>query len=714
MRLTWSANLATYTTLAAASVGVGLLPLPLHERPGDAMRLRESALRVRERLYVSLGSDAEWAAIDVAEATRRLQFVYEQAEQAHPQLDVRVLLPAAPGGDAAAADASGDDVEALLALEEETAALTELNDRRSQLGLAPVALCALPQACRSSDGPSGGGAVLGTAASEDADAAPIGAHDSVCVGGTFDRLHAGHKVLLSAAALLARNRLVVGVADGPLLRKKPLRPMIEPLEQRAAAVAAFVRSVRPGIECECRPLTDPMGPAATDPRLGALAASEETASGGAACNDARASRGLRPLDVVVVGLLGGDDDSTGGSGGGGGGSSAEEAKLSSSALRAAELGHFLPRSTSEEWVRRRPAGAPYVVGLTGGIAAGKSTAAAALRAMGVETIDADKLAHELYVAGGRAVAPLRAAFGDGVVARDGSIDRKALGAEVFGDPRRMETLTSIVWPLLLRRIASRVRQVAAATQAERGGGGSSPGVVVVEAAVLVEAGWDGWVDETWVVVHPSERRRARLMARDGLSEDDAQKRIDAQLGDADRVEKAQLLLSSEGDALGAPLSRQLREALGGATTRATQTLDAAPPGSAAAAWRALCEERRVPPAAARRVWRALVMAHRAVAPRRRYHSRLHPQRAQQPHLRQLAHQHVPAHAKERLHTALLDAPGKLGCNMRGIVERSSEAEVGKALASSELVDLVTWWRARLDSSDVGRVVPSATVGSKVV
>jgi len=202
MRLTWSANLATYTTLAAASVGVGLLPLPLHERPGDAMRLRESALRVRERLYVSLGSDAEWAAIDVAEATRRLQFVYEQAEQAHPQLDVRVLLPAAPGGDAAAADASGDDVEALLALEEETAALTELNDRRSQLGLAPVALCALPQACRSSDGPSGGGgAVLGTAASEDADAAPIGAHDSVCVGGTFDRLHAGHKVLLSAAAL---------------------------------------------------------------------------------------------------------------------------------------------------------------------------------------------------------------------------------------------------------------------------------------------------------------------------------------------------------------------------------------------------------------------------------------------------------------------------------------------------------------------------------
>ena len=697
MRLTWSANLAVHTTLAAASIGVGLLPLPLHERPGDALRLRESALRVRERLYVSLGSDAEWATIDVAEATRRLQFVYEQAEQAHPQLDVRVLLPVAPGHNVDA-DGGGDDLEALLALEEETAALSELNHRRSQLGLAPVGMCALPQACRSSDGPSAAAAVP-SAASEDTAATPIGAHGSVCVGGTFDRLHAGHKVLLSAAALLARDRLVVGVADGPLLNRKPLRPMIEPLEQRAAAVAAFVRSVRPGIECDCQPLTDPMGPAATDPELGALAASEETASGGAACNEARSARGLRPLDVVVVGLLGGDDDA---------GGSAEEAKLSSSALRAAELGHFLPRSSSGEWVRRRPAGAPYVVGLTGGIAAGKSTVAAALSAMGVETIDADKLAHELYVADGRAVAPLRAAFGEHVVGSDGSIDRKALGAEVFGEPRKMETLTSIVWPLLLRRIASRVRQVAAG-QAERGG--NSPGVVVVEAAVLVEAGWDGWVDETWVVVLPPEQRRARLMARDGLGEEDAQRRIDAQLGDAERVEKAQLLLSSEGDALGAPLSRQLREALDGATRRATQTLEGAPPGSAAAVWRVLCDERCVPPAAARRVWRALVMAHRAAAPRRRYHSRLHPPRAR-PH-RQLAHQHVPAHAKERLRTALRDAPGQLGRDMRGIVERSSEAEVGAALASSELVDLVSWWQARLDGDDVGRVVPSATVSSKV-
>ena len=341
---------------------------------------------------------------------------------------------------------------------------------------------------------------------------------------------------------------MVGVTHESLLEQKALRPLIEPRTLRAAAALEFVRSVRPGLRCESTWLRDPMGPAATDAALSALVVSEETRGGGAACNAARCERGLPELALQVVPLLGADDgsgdgsgDDSGGEGGGGGGGEGGAAadKLSSSNLRAAALGRFVPRAAASEWVRRRPASWPYVVGLTGGIASGKSSASAALAELGAECIDADRLAHELYVPGGRAVAPLRAAFGPDVIAADGSVDRKALGARVFGDAEEMAQLTAIVWPLLLRRIARRVREVAAQREArdsETGGdaegdgaGGGWCGVVVVEAAVLVEAGWDAWVDEVWaMVLRPSEQQR-RLVARDQLSDVQAAARMAAQL-----------------------------------------------------------------------------------------------------------------------------------------------------------------------------------------
>ena len=143
-------------------------------------------------------------------------------------------------------------------------------------------------------------------------------------------------------------------------------------------------------------------------------ASEETREGAAACNDVRVAGGLPPLQLEVVGLLaegaapreeqaeeeeeaeddeeGGEDEEEDEEEGATPPLAAAAAapKLSSSSLRAAELGRFLPRAASREWVRRRPAGRPYVVGLTGGIAAGKSTAAAELRALGADCLDADK------------------------------------------------------------------------------------------------------------------------------------------------------------------------------------------------------------------------------------------------------------------------------------------------------------------------------------
>ena len=185
--------------LSLQRVGVALLPLQLRRAPDDEARLREASRLVQRKLYVSLGPELEWPTVSLEDTCQRLQFVYEQAGLLCPQLDVRVLLPPADvssGGD----DITGD-VEAMLALEAERAALTRFNQRRSELGLPSVQLFDLSAACASADaslGPreaSSAPAVCCTSAVPD-----VLSFDDVCVGGTFDRLHSGHKARLSAAA----------------------------------------------------------------------------------------------------------------------------------------------------------------------------------------------------------------------------------------------------------------------------------------------------------------------------------------------------------------------------------------------------------------------------------------------------------------------------------------------------------------------------------
>ena len=240
-------------TAVRTRVGVGLLPLQLRRRPDDEVRLREASRLVRRRLYVSLGSEVDWEAVSLDDACRRLQFVYEQTARWRPQLDVCVLLPPVDGSSDDTA-AGREDVEALLAPEAECHALAQFNERRRRLGLPPVELCALSAALSATEVEEGSSRSCATRSSSAASGA-LAAHDSVCVGGTFDRLHAGHKVLLSAAALLARSRVLVGVTDDALLRDKALQPLIEPRALRAATAAAFVRAVRPGLRRGARAAT---------------------------------------------------------------------------------------------------------------------------------------------------------------------------------------------------------------------------------------------------------------------------------------------------------------------------------------------------------------------------------------------------------------------------------------------------------------------------
>ena len=191
-------------------------------------------------------------------------------------------------------------------------------------------------------------------------------------------------------------------------------------------------------------------------------------------------------------------------------------------------------------------GRPVVIGLCGGIASGKSSVREALSLLGAATIDADKLGHSLYTPGSETAAAVGAAFG--VATEDGGVDRAALGPIVFGDPAEMKRLTDIVWPKLREKTHAAVEQAAASASAaagEKGEGGAYP-VTVVEAAILLEAGWEDEFDEVWVVSVPREVACARLMERNSLDQDAANSRIDAQMGNDQRLTHADRVIDNSG------------------------------------------------------------------------------------------------------------------------------------------------------------------------
>ena len=177
-----------------------------------------------------------------------------------------------------------------------------------------------------------------------------------------------------------------------------------------------------------------------------------------------------------------------------------------------------------------------VIGLTGGIASGKSTVAGLLAERGAAVVDADKLGHRAYEKQRPAFAQVVAAFGREVVGADGEIDRKTLGAKVFGDPDAMRRLTDIVWPAIL---ALAKEEIAAARR--RGAA-----VAVLEAAVLLEAGWQSEVNQVWAVTVPPQVAVERATARDGVEAEAVRARIAAQLGNEERAAKAQVVIENTG------------------------------------------------------------------------------------------------------------------------------------------------------------------------
>jgi len=177
-----------------------------------------------------------------------------------------------------------------------------------------------------------------------------------------------------------------------------------------------------------------------------------------------------------------------------------------------------------------------VIGLTGGIGSGKSTVSQLLLELGAVILDADKVGHEAYQPGTEVWREVVAAFGREILTPDGNIDRKRLGGIVFSNAESLARLNQIMHPRMFEMMKARIEEY-------RQQGAK---VVVLEAAVLLEANWTPLVDQVWVTVASESTVVRRIKERTGLPEEQIRARICSQLSSEERVKHADVVISNDG------------------------------------------------------------------------------------------------------------------------------------------------------------------------
>ncbi len=178
-----------------------------------------------------------------------------------------------------------------------------------------------------------------------------------------------------------------------------------------------------------------------------------------------------------------------------------------------------------------------VIGLTGGIGSGKSTVSQYLQELGAVILDADKVGHEAYRPNTETWQELVAAFGRQILTPDDEIDRKKLGEIVFSDPESLARLNQIVHPRMYQMMETRIEECRQQGVA----------VVVLEAAILLEAGWTPLVDEVWVTVASESTVVGRVKERTGLPEEQILARIRSQLSSEERAKQANVVINNDGN-----------------------------------------------------------------------------------------------------------------------------------------------------------------------
>ena len=176
-----------------------------------------------------------------------------------------------------------------------------------------------------------------------------------------------------------------------------------------------------------------------------------------------------------------------------------------------------------------------IIGITGGIASGKSTVTDFLWQQGYQVIDADQVVHELQEPGGRLYQALLSTFGSAILQEDGRLDRPKLGAMIFGNPELLAQSSQLQNEIIREELARR-RDLLAETEA----------VFFMDLPLLFELEYDNWFDQIWLVDVTEETQLSRLMNRNALNQEEAEKRIAAQLSLQEKRKRADVLIENNG------------------------------------------------------------------------------------------------------------------------------------------------------------------------
>lgn len=179
-----------------------------------------------------------------------------------------------------------------------------------------------------------------------------------------------------------------------------------------------------------------------------------------------------------------------------------------------------------------------IIGLTGGIASGKSTVSCILSRLGALIIDADKIAREVVEPGEKALGLIVREFGDNVLKSNGTLNRKALGNIVFNDPKKLSLLNEITHPEIRKRILEYIKRYTSKEENR---------AIIIDAAVLIESGMHEFVDEVWLVYVDYKTQLSRLMERDNLDLKEAEARIKSQMPVEDKIKLSHKVIDNTGD-----------------------------------------------------------------------------------------------------------------------------------------------------------------------
>jgi len=177
-----------------------------------------------------------------------------------------------------------------------------------------------------------------------------------------------------------------------------------------------------------------------------------------------------------------------------------------------------------------------VIGLTGGIATGKSTVSEILFKLGAEIIDADKIGHQIYLPDTEAWHDIINVFGEDLLLPDRTINRPKLGEIVFNDKGALTKLNRIVHPRMYKKFEDEIEANKKRTE--------DKGVVFLDAAILIEGNWLPLVNQVWVVVADQDIVIDRLCSKKGFTEEHAKSRISSQLSDEERIKFADVVIEN--------------------------------------------------------------------------------------------------------------------------------------------------------------------------